>query len=259
MNYSPLQIREVFHLLFLQEFLRKFDPKLVVLKGGVNLRFFFKSPRYSEDMDFDVKTASLQSLKNNVLRSLKALSRPMNVYGVSEIVAPAMKSAKQTETTQRFKIHLHTSSGLDLFTKIEFSRRGLSEGFRFEKVTDQVLRHYQLGPVLVQHYESEAAFVQKVQALAGRVEVQSRDVFDLYQLLSFLPDSGSMALKKKLKRKLCQQAAQRAEEISFKEYREAVVAYLSEADQNIYGLEEVWEQMKNRVSQSLINLVGPKE
>ena len=51
MPFTQLQIREAFHLCFLQELLRTFDPKLVALKGGINLRFFFKSPRYSEDME----------------------------------------------------------------------------------------------------------------------------------------------------------------------------------------------------------------
>lgn len=247
MPFTPLQIREAFHLLFLQEFLRKFDPKLVVLKGGVNLRFFFQSPRYSEDMDVDVKTASVESVRKNVLRTLEALLVPMKVYGVSQVLAPAMKSAKQTETTQRFKIHLHTSSGLDLFTKVEFSRRGMKEGYKFGKVDDALLRAYRLAPVLVQHYGAEAAFEQKVRALAGRVEVQSRDVFDLYRLLSFLPASWAASVDLTTRNK----AAQRALEISFVEYREAVVAYLSEDDQKIYGLEEVWREMQGAVVKSL--------
>lgn len=249
MPFSPLQIREAFHLLFLQEFLRKFDPKLVVLKGGVNLRFFFQSPRYSEDMDLDVKTASVESVRENVLRTLDALSIPMKVYGVSQILAPTMKSAKQTETTQRFKIHLHTFSGLGLFTKVEFSRRGMTEGYKFGKVDDALLRTYRLASVLVQHYGAEAAFEQKVRALAGRVEVQSRDVFDLYRLLSFLPPSWLFPVDAATR----EQAAQRTMEISFIEYREAVVAYLSEGDQKIYGLEEVWREMQGSIVKALMD------
>jgi len=247
MPFSPLQIREAFHLLFLQEFLRKFDPKLVVLKGGVNLRFFFQSPRYSEDMDLDVKTASVESVAKNVLRTLEALSIPMKVYGVSQIVAPTMKASKQTATTQRFKIHLHTSSGLDLFTKVEFSRRGMMEAYQFGKVDDSLLRTYRLASVLVQHYGAGTAFEQKIRALAGRVEVQSRDVFDLYRLLSFLPPSWPFPVDAAIR----EQAAQRAIEITFIEYREAVVAYLSEEDQKIYGLEEVWQEIQGAVVKAL--------
>ncbi len=247
MPFTPLQIREAFHLLFLQEFLRKFDPKLVILKGGVNLRFFFQSPRYSEDMDLDVKTASVESVRKNVLRTLAALSVPMKVYEVSQVLAPSMKSAKQTETTQRFKIHLHTFSGLDLFTKIEFSRREMAGGYRFGKVDDALLRTYRLAPVLVQHYGVEAAFEQKVRALAGRAEVQARDVFDLYRLIPFLPTEWHPSLDPAVVTK----AAQRALEISFLEYREAVVSYLNADDQKIYGLEEVWQETQGAVVRSL--------
>ena len=51
---SDMQIREVFHFYFLDRLLKLSDPGLYILKGGVNLRFFFMSPRYSEDMDIDV-------------------------------------------------------------------------------------------------------------------------------------------------------------------------------------------------------------
>ncbi|MCE9625392.1 MAG: nucleotidyl transferase AbiEii/AbiGii toxin family protein [Deltaproteobacteria bacterium] len=247
MPFTPLQIREVFHLLFLQEFLRKFDPKLVVLKGGVNLRLFFQSPRYSEDMDLDVQTASVESVRKNVLRTLEALSVPMKVYGVSQVVAPKMQSAKQTETTQRFKIHLHTTGGLDLFTKVEFSRRGGREGYRFARVDENLSRTYRMAPVLVQHYGAEAAFEQKIRALAGRVQVQSRDIFDLYRLLPFLPASWTTSVDGITREK----AADRALEISYLEYREAVVAYLGEEDQKLYGLEEVWREMQGTVVKTL--------
>jgi predicted nucleotidyltransferase component of viral defense system len=45
---------ELFHLLFLRQIEGKLDKKLYALKGGCNLRFFFKSIRYSEDIDFDI-------------------------------------------------------------------------------------------------------------------------------------------------------------------------------------------------------------
>lgn len=240
MPYNPLQIREAFHLCFLQEFLRKFDPKLVVLKGGVNLRFFFKSRRYSEDMDLDVKTASVATVRKNVLQTLTRLAFPMRIYGVTEIVPPSMAAAKQTETTQRFKIHLITQDGLELFTKIEFSRRGLKGETQFERVDESLLRNYRLSPVIVQHYAASIAFDQKISALAGRPVEEARDVFDLHHLLSFLPKDYVPSSAKNLLKK----AAERAQEISYEQYRESVVAYLMAEDQNLLGRKEVWEEMK---------------
>jgi len=48
--YNSLQQREIFHLEFLRWFGRKADPKHYALKGGVNMRFFFGSIRYSEEI-----------------------------------------------------------------------------------------------------------------------------------------------------------------------------------------------------------------
>lgn len=54
--YLPLQMRELFHLEFLRWFGRKLAAEDYVLKGGVNLRFFLGSIRYSEDMDIDIQS-----------------------------------------------------------------------------------------------------------------------------------------------------------------------------------------------------------
>lgn len=247
MARSPLQIREAFHLCFLQEFLRKFDPKLVILKGGVNLRFYFKSPRYSEDMDLDVKTASVSSVKNNVLRTLEILKRTMKSHGVRDIIPPNLKVAKQTETTQRFKVHLMTADGLDLFTKIEFSRRGVKGTAKFERVDEDLLRAYRLASVIVQHYDAISAFDQKIGALADRSEVQTRDVFDLYHLKTFLPPG----YRTKSSPGLREEALKSLREISYAQYRDQVVSYLSGEDQNLWSRPEIWEEMKAAVSRVL--------
>lgn len=63
--FSDIQLREAFHFCFLHRLLQISDIDLYVLKGGVNLRFFFGSPRYSEDMDLDVVAGSVATLKKN--------------------------------------------------------------------------------------------------------------------------------------------------------------------------------------------------
>jgi hypothetical protein len=45
---SDTRIRDVFHFCFLERVLKLSDPSIYVLKGGVNLRFFFRSPRLPE-------------------------------------------------------------------------------------------------------------------------------------------------------------------------------------------------------------------
>src|SRR5690349_3760099 len=117
--YNLRQSVELFHLLFLSHLARKIDNVLYALKGGCNMRFYFKSVRYSEDMDIDIHIISKETLAKNVNKLLN--SAPFNnilqAHGI-EIVD--VSSPKQTATTQRWKMTLksiHTE--LPLHTKIE--------------------------------------------------------------------------------------------------------------------------------------------
>ena len=48
---SDRQAVELFHLLFLRQLASGADRARIALKGGCNLRFYFGSVRYSEDLD----------------------------------------------------------------------------------------------------------------------------------------------------------------------------------------------------------------
>ena len=117
---NPLQMREIFHLEFLRWFGRKLEADHYVLKGGVNLRLFFKSIRYSEDMDIDIAGARVEKVQKTVMEILavRGFTDSLKSFGIERIVAPDLTKAKQTETTQRFKIRLLTAGGEDLFTKV---------------------------------------------------------------------------------------------------------------------------------------------
>src|SRR5205823_7218517 len=67
-NLGDIQAVEKFHLIFLTQLGARIDKKLYSLKGGSNLRFFWKSIRYSEDLDFDVHTIARETLRKNVNR-----------------------------------------------------------------------------------------------------------------------------------------------------------------------------------------------
>ena len=54
-SLSNAQIIELFHVAFLDVLSSRLDPARYVLKGGTNLRYFFESLRYSEDIDLDMK------------------------------------------------------------------------------------------------------------------------------------------------------------------------------------------------------------
>ncbi len=184
MRYTHRQLREVFHLSFLAQLLKVCDPALFVLKGGTNLRFFFRSPRYSEDMDIDVLGGSVVTLKKNGYKILEsaALRRSLRSFGITDLLVGDSDKAKHTTTTQRFRLQLLTEAKERLPTKIEFSRRNEGKDFVRQNIDDSVVFPYRQISFPCQHYPASIAAEQKLEALANRTAVQARDVFDLYIL-----------------------------------------------------------------------------
>lgn len=250
--YDSLQLREIFHLEFLRWMSKKIKADNYALKGGVNLRFFFNSFRYSEDMDLDIHSVNVNILKDIVMNILGTLSftDTLNPFGIERIVPPDISKAKQTETTQRFKIHLITSSGEDLFTKIEFSRRGFKGEALIQAVSDVISRSYKMAPLLVPHYEIQSAIMQKIEALATRAVIQARDVFDLYILNSQYNHAKSRQIEKldKLGIDKFKKAQDNIFEISFEQFRDTVLNYLAPENQAIYKTTVSWDEIKLKVA-----------
>src|SRR5688572_6458232 len=181
--WNERQSVEIFHLQFLRAFGARVEKALFALKGGCNLRFFHRSIRYSEDMNLDIGKMAVGTLRSNVEKVLAAdpLRHALRAQGfeIDSFTAP-----KQTPTTQRWKIALRSlESREQIPTKIEFSRRTPDPGATLAPVDPEIIRRYRMYPVIVQRYDADAAFAQKVAALALRSSVQARDVFDLKLLI----------------------------------------------------------------------------
>ena len=253
MPFSVRQSVEAFHLIFLRALFAKGDDKSAfVLKGGCNLRFFFHSMRYSEDVDIDVGVVARETLKNKVDRLLRspAVVGPLKTLGI-EIVD--LSAPKQTETTQRWKAGLRTQGlSVALRTKIEFSRRASSVGTAFEAVDRQVVSSYALTPFLAMHYATAAAIEQKIHALAQRALPQARDVFDL-NLLFARPDAAALKLSAKDKRWL-PDAIEHALGISFDEYTAQVVDFLDPGQREIFEQRAAFDAMQSAVVERLESL-----
>lgn len=221
---------------------RKVKAQHYALKGGVNLRFFFNSIRYSEDIDLDICGLEVGEVKDVILNMIRSPSFSENLkpFGIEKIIPPNIMKAKQTETTQRFKVHLMTFAGEDILTKIEFSRRGLKKGVVVEPVMDRILRTYKLPPLLVPHYDSQAAAAQKIEALALRKIVQARDIFDLY-ILSSQYRAGERV---KVENGTSEKAQENVLEVSFGQFRDTVILYLSGDDRALYDSQKSWDEIK---------------
>jgi len=242
------QTIELFHLIFLAQLGRKLDKREFVLKGGCNLRFFFKSPRYSEDIDLDVGQIPVHVLREKVAGILASapLRQILQVHGLD---VEDVREHKQTETTQRWKLALRVGNGeARLPTKIEFSRRGVDETSAFESIDPMVIRAYDLPPFMTSHYPRNTAFRQKVEALITRRAPQARDVFDLHLLHA--SGAAMPSLEPGLKAGL-DEARSKVLAMSFDEFKSQVVAYLLPADQAPYDSEDAWDRMRLEVIESL--------
>lgn len=246
---NDIRLREVFHFCFLERLLKISDPSLYVLKGGVNLRFFFNSPRYSEDMDLDVLAGNVSTLKKNAYKILQdsAFVRNLRTYGIEDIDINSTEKAKQTETTQRFRCGLITSSGLRLPTKVEFSRRRSTTDEPVLALIDpEIARQFHKRAFRCQHYSGEMAVQQKIRALAGRAETQARDVFDL----GILHEGGyttSIKSNKNLTKKLRQQASNALLSLTLDDFNGQVVEFMDAENSLIYNTPSAWEQLQETV------------
>ena len=108
-----------------------------------------------------------------------------------------------------------------------------------------------MTPPLANHYLLPAAIRQKVRALAGRTEVQARDVFDLALLLARAGGKVEAAASDK---KVYAKAAERALAISYDDYTAQVVAYLAPDEEEPYASREAWEAQQLQVVDTLERL-----
>lgn len=250
---TDTQLREVFHFSFLARLLRISDPDLYVLKGGVNLRFYFHSPRYSEDMDLDVLAGSVTTLKKNGYKILQdgAFIRSLRTYGIENIELNDPKKAKQTETTQRFRFGLITQAGHRLPTKVKFSRRQSSaEEPVMELIDTEIARQYHKLAYYCQHYPGEAAVLQKIRALAGRSETQARDVFDL-GILHAGGYTSFIKSNKTITKDMRELAINAMLSLTFDAFNGQVVEFLDAENREIYDSALAWEQLQETILELL--------
>lgn len=250
-DFTHAQVIECFHLAFLNVLPSHVRRENYVVKGGANLRYFFRSHRYSEDIDFDTLLGEGWKLEEQVDAALaaQALGAQLRRY---DIRLENINKAKQTDTTRRWKLLLAAPGHNDpISTKVEFSNRNGDMRFDTETVDEHVTKPYGLIRPILQRYGSAAASEQKIVALALRNETQARDVFDLDWLFSNYGgviepgslDSGHLA-----------QAADNCAALTYDTYLGQVLPFLEADIVEIYGSEEAWKQMQTTVFEELVRL-----
>lgn len=253
---SPVQAREAVHLLLLRRLQGVAHGQAVTLKGGVNLRLFFFSRRYSEDVDLDADgeyrlaiTSAISGIFDD--RSFAGELRSLGLRGVDPKEGPN----KDTETTYRYRFHVLAPAGHSLGTKVEISFRDRhpADRSRVEAPDPEILAPYGIpaGDLRVGHYVRESAIRQKIAALAGRTRTEARDVFDVDMLLG---DSKRgrrdlvAYLRSVTEPDVARIARERALTLGYGEYEALVVRFLADEVRGDYATQDRWDEMRLRVA-----------
>lgn len=262
-NLSPVAAREIVHLGILRELTRIRTGNAVTVKGGVNLRLFFGSPRYSEDMDLDGTARASDTIRDALKGVVEdtAFSRGLRPFGIRGL-DPGEGPNKDTDTTFRYKFGVIVSGGIRYPTKVEVSfrdRQG-TDGTALASPDPEILKTYGMASFAIPHYEREAAVRQKLGALGGRREAQARDVFDLFMLVpQAAPAELIRYLGKGLTASTLKEAHARALAITYEEYVGQVMEFLGEQTRATYGNQAAWDDMRLRAAGLIESVLQHRE
>ena len=248
---SPYAIREAFQLQFLKALAQALNGRPYAVKGGCCLRFFFGSPRLSEDMDFDIQQVSASALQKHVEKIVnqRAFLAHLAHAGVTSIRLQDREAAKQTATTQRWKLALHTQQGEIIHSKIEFSRRSKTP-IRYKSGTPSttILHRYQATAFVSQYYDAEAMLTGKLAALASDSRFALRDLFDLNILIPLMPTPHHS-----LDKTLLSRSTQKIQGFGYPMFAEQVLPFLEGGLQQLYQHKKAFEELKASILNWLAN------
>jgi predicted nucleotidyltransferase component of viral defense system len=250
---SLLQHVECFHLIFLRMLEVRLARAQWVVKGGVNLRAWFGSLRYSEDLDIDVLRGSAHSLREKVDKLLESAAF-RDLLAAQGLELTRSSKPKQTQTTQRWKFEVRADAGsVPLHTRVEFSRRGTAEEYVLEPVRPESVRPYGMLAPTANHYTARSAVRQKIEALAGRAQTQARDVWDIEHLLRTTGVNPGPFTP--VARKTLAVALDRAMTLPFDVFKAQVVPYLAPEQRELYDTPDAWARICELVVDRLSEFV----
>jgi len=247
----PAEVAEAFHLAFLTAFAAVADPRSFALKGGGNLRFFFGSLRFSEDIDLDAFAAEPGVFSLKVEKAFESLNLA-KLLATLGIRVTHLNPKDRTSTKEKWVIGLsHPGVGAPVYTRVEISHRayGLEAYVAVEPVTSQAVAAYAPLPApLIGHYLPGGAVIQKIVALQGRRATQPRDVFDLDHLFRRYPETVRPSV---LDAATLEAAIARVYEIDSAAYRSKVVSFLDPSVRAALDTADAWGSMQVRVVEAL--------
>jgi Nucleotidyl transferase AbiEii toxin, Type IV TA system len=242
------KVIERFHLAFVEVAAVRLPIADFVLKGGANMRFFFRSPRRSRDIDFNYLGTRSESFAGRVDEVLKSRAL-IELLRQHEITLVNPRRYKQTETTRRWKLSLQTRAVESADSKIEFSATEEPlDDFELRPIDTELARRLGGRSIPINRYGAIAMVTQKVNALRYRSETQPRDIFDLDLLFRTQPDALAQAL---VEQRSLEETIERARALTYHEYLTTVVDYLEEEIVDVVGTKDSWNDMLRHVVEKL--------
>lgn len=250
---DAIQAREAFHITLLRRLVNRV-PDGLRLKGGVNLRLFFGSVRYSEDMDFDADPrhgARMQEYLAHIVRD-QGYKRELEKLGIDDVEPNEVQPAAGAGVKYKVNVIL---GGVRLPTKIEVSFRHSTPAEWAERTgaPRDIIEVYggaNVEDFEVTRYPHAVAVVQKVNALATRAGVQARDIFDLDWLLNQerfpnTKDAAKGLLRRVHTQENLDEAHRRCLDALDEQYRDQVESFLSVSARKQFDGQ--WTDMRLRV------------
>jgi uncharacterized protein len=159
--------REYFQHVFLSYFYQQEHTDKVYFKGGTALRLLYKSPRFSEDLDFSSTLQEVSSIETAVINTLTEIARE----GIQVDIKDAAPTTGGYLATLLFK-----NNGDTIPLRLEMSLRSGKKISEFTTVSNDFIAPYTIFQLNEQQLVGE-----KIAALLSRQK--PRDFYDIYFLL----------------------------------------------------------------------------
>lgn len=159
--------REYFQHIFLSYFYAQPDTDKIYFKGGTALRLIFRSPRFSEDLDFSSGLKNVKKIEQAVAATLALIEKEGIEINIAE--------SKETSSGYLALTHFKTNKGF-IPIQLEISFREGKKTGELRTIANDFIPAYTVVELTKTELISE-----KIQALLNRQK--PRDFYDLYFIL----------------------------------------------------------------------------
>jgi predicted nucleotidyltransferase component of viral defense system len=159
--------REYMQHLFLSYFYQQPQAKEVFFKGGTALRIVYKSPRFSEDLDFGSTLHNVGEIETAVLHTLDAIERE----GINTRIVSSDKTSGGYLANIDFDLD-------EITVRLRFEASFREHALKSE--AEQVVNDF-IPPYIINVLAKDQLVSGKIAALMARQK--PRDFYDLYYLL----------------------------------------------------------------------------